>query len=354
MLIQHYDAAIAAGDISDSPSQRAVVCALDRVATALVRGKRVWWCPWRRKQVQGLYVYGPVGVGKTYVMDLFYQHVPLPQKARFHFHHFMQMIDAQLRRLQGVRDPLRQFAHAFAQSIRILCLDEFLVHDVADAMILAELLHVLLKQGVVLIATANTRPDDLYLYGVRRERFLPVIARIKHDCQIITLDDHHDHRLGRALQLEAYLTPLSEQVHGAFVRQFAVISPIFTVGGTLNIQNRAIACVQIGVRAVWFLFDVICSMPRSQLDYLEIAERFDTVFVSDILAIDPDDTVRAILLIHFVDVMYDQGVRLIVSAAVPPGDLYPKGAMCIPFKRTLSRLHEMQSEDYLQRHRRRS
>lgn len=351
-LMTHYDAAVAAGDIRDSPSQREVVLALEVVEEALLASPRSWLFPWRKKQVKGLYIYGPVGVGKTYVMDLFYQHVHESRKARFHFHHFMQRVDGALRRLQGTRDPLRQIAQSLAKSNRVLCLDEFLVHDVADAMILAELLQGLLERGVVLIATANTRPDDLYLYGVRRERFLPAIALIKQDCQIVTMDDHQDHRLGRLPQFEAYLSPLNKKARQALEQQFDAMTSKIVEGGTLSVQNRVIACIKVGERAVWFAFDVICNMPRSQLDYLEIAERFDTVFVSDIPAIDPDDTVRTILLIHFIDVMYDQGVRLIVSAAVPPTELYAKGAMSIPFKRTLSRLEEMQSVDYVQRQRR--
>ena len=350
-LMTHYDAAVAAGDIRDSPSQRQVVLGLEAVEEALLARKQSFRLPWRKQQVKGLYIYGPVGVGKTYVMDLFYQHVPESRKARFHFHHFMQRVDGELRRLQGTRDPLRQIAQSLAKSNRVLCLDEFLVDDVADAMILADLLQGLLERGVVLIATANTRPDDLYLYGVRRERFLAAIALIKQECTIVTMDDHRDHRLGRLAQVEAYLSPLTKKAHQALEQQFDAMTSSIVESGTLSVQNRLIECVKVGQHAVWFAFDVICNMPRSQLDYLEIAERFDTVFVSDIPAIDPDDTVRALLLIHFIDVMYDQGVRLIVSAAVPPRELYAKGAMCRSFKRTVSRLEEMQSVDYLQHQR---
>jgi cell division protein ZapE len=351
-LMTQYDAAIIVGEISDSSSQREVVVALDKVMRSVMSHRWMRIFLGYRSPVQGLYIYGPVGVGKTYLMDLFYRQLREPRKARFHFHHFMQMIDAELRRRQGARDPVRRIARSLAKSVRVLCLDEFLVNDVADALILAEVLQQLLANGVVLIATANTRPDDLYRDGVHRERFLPAIALIKQACEVMILDDHRDYRLGRAPLLQAYLSPLTPAVHQALVRQFEAISSEIVDGEKLTIQNRPVQSVKRGLRAVWFKFDVICNIPRSQLDYLEIADRFDTVFVSDIPVIQPDDTARVILLIHFVDVMYDRGVRLVISAVTQPEGLYVNGSMRVPFQRTLSRLKEMQSADYLQRHQR--
>lgn len=348
LLMNQYDAAIAMGDIENSAAQRAVVLALDTIIDNLHAKK--WYWPWGRSSIPGLYVYGPVGVGKTYVLDLFYQSVPDAHKARFHFHHFMQMVDGELRRLQGVRNPLQQIARALTQSTRVLCLDEFLVHDVADAMILAELLQQLLRHDVILIATANTRPDDLYLGGVHRERFLPAIALIKEHCQVMSINDTQDHRLDRAAQLDAYLTPLNVHSMEQLAQQFNGLASDSTEHGNILIQKREIEYVKMGASAIWFDFHAICNMPRSQLDYLEIAERFDTVFVSNIPVMRPDDTVHAILLIHFIDVMYDRGIRLIVSAEDLPAVLYKEGPMRTSFKRTESRLNEMQSADYLIRH----
>lgn len=352
-LIEHYEAAVTRAEITDDPAQRYVIAHMQRMADELATPSHSWFKWGRKNEVKGLYLYGPVGVGKTYLGDLFYQHVPEPHKARFHFHHFMQQIDAQLRQLQGKKDPLRYVAARLAKTTRLLCLDEFMVHDVADAMILAELLQALFAHNVVLVATSNISPDDLYLNGPQRERFLPAIALIKQYCRVLTLPAHSDYRLGRSPSRAAYLCPLDEATQQELTQQFAVISSQVTEAGDLCVQNRQISYVKCSDRAVWFKFNIICNLPRSQLDYLEIAERFDTVFVSDIPILTVNDTVRVILLIHFVDVLYDRGIQLVVSAAVSVEQLYLKGEMYGSFQRTLSRLKEMQSEDYARRHQRR-
>lgn len=354
ILTDAYNAAVARNEIRDDPLQREVMVDLQRVADELTKPVRKWF-HWRRKPpVTGLYLHGPVGVGKTYLVDLFYDSIEEKHKARFHFHHFMQQVDAQLRLLQGQKNPVRRIAADFAKSTRLLCLDEFLVHDVADAMILGELLKALLEQGIVLVATANTQPDDLYLNGVHRERFLPAIALIKQHCQVLLLTEDRDYRLGRAPLLQAYLSPLNNVALQSLTQQFAAIATNSVDGMELIVQKRLIPSVKCSDKAVWFTFDVICNVPRCQLDYLEIADRFDTVFVSDIPVLKPDDTVRAMMLIHFIDVMYDRGIHLVVSAAVAASGLYVSGAMLKSFQRTLSRLEEMQSMDYLQRHQHRN
>lgn len=349
-LLDYYNAAIVSAEITDDLLQREVIEHLQRVADELAQPSS-----WFRKLLRhpnpviGLYLYGPVGAGKTYLMDLFYQGITEKKKARFHFHHFMQQIDAQLRRLQGKKDPIKQIAMNFAKTTRLLCLDEFLVHDVADAMILAELLHALFAQQVVIVATGNTPPDDLYLHGVHRERFLPAIALLKQYCEIFKLSEVRDYRLGRMPQMQAYLYPLNEKTTQAFNNQFDQLAGPIADHHELCIQQRMVEVVKWSGRTVWFEFDIICNLPRCQLDYLEIAERFDTIFVSNISVLGINDSVKTILLVHFIDVMYDRGVRLILSAAVPAQELYPAGPMLNTFKRTLSRLEEMQSMDYLQR-----
>ena len=262
----------------------------------------------------------------------------------------MQEIDTQLRRLQGQKNPLRRIAADLAKTTRLLCLDEFLVHDVADAMILAELLRALFEHGIVLVAAANTAPDDLYWNGVQRERFIPAIALIKTHCQVVTLTDDHDYRRGRMPLAHAYLTPLNQASENALTEQFDALGLTSELAVDLMVQHRLIRCVQCNARAVWFTFDVLCNVPRCQLDYLELAGRYDTVFVSGIPALSREDTGRAVLLIHLIDVMYDSGIRLVISAAVPPAGLYVEGPLLTSFQRTLSRLDEMQSMDYLQRH----
>lgn len=353
-LIKRYEQAIVSGDIEDDPIQRTVLTSMQRLCDELQLPRRSW-LNWLQKLPQpvGLYLYGPVGVGKTFLMDLFYEQVEEQQKARIHFHHFMQQVDGQLRRLQGQKDPLRYIAAELAKTIRLLCFDEFLVHDVADAMILAQLLEALFAQGIVLVATSNTRPDDLYLNGIHRERFLPAIALIKTHCEVLFLGEKRDYRLGRESLHTAYLYPLNAATQESLTKQFAAISRAIKDMGSLTVQNRNIPFVKCSETAVWFEFNVICNLPRSQLDYLEIAERFDTVFVSNIPQLMVNDTIHAILLVHFIDVMYDRGIRVVMSAAVPVEQLYVEGEMSQSFKRTLSRLQEMQSVDYLKRHPRR-
>ncbi|WP_133128304.1 cell division protein ZapE [Legionella nagasakiensis] len=352
-LIEQYNSALACGAITDDPVQRQMLEHFQRLVDELHAAKRSWFRYGKKKTWQGIYLYGPVGGGKTYLMDLFYQGVGIQQKSRFHFHHFMQQVDAQLRRLQGHQDPLRNIAANLAKSTRLLCLDEFFVHDIADAMILAELLQALFNHGVILVATSNTEPDNLYLNGLQRVRFLPAIELIKSHCQVLALPENRDYRLGRALLPETYLFPLNDLTNQKLHRQFDATSTKIVSEGKLTIQNRFIPFVKCSEHAVWFVFNVICNSPRSQLDYLEIAERFDVVFISEIPKLARDDTVRAILLIHFIDVMYDKGVRVIFSAAVPAEQLYTEGAVRHDFQRTLSRLEEMQSSDYLSRHARR-
>lgn len=339
--MQAYEAAVHAGDIRDSLLQREVVMALEDVPLPC------WYWPLRAKSARGLYVYGPVGAGKTYLMDLFYQYYPGTKKQRFHFHHFMQWVDAELRRLQGRADPLREIVRTLAASAHVLCLDEFLVHDVAHAMILADLLQGLLQHGVILIATANTAPDDLYLGGVQRERFLPAIALIKRNCRVMQLAEPCDYRLGREHSLTAYFSPLTPETARAFSQTFDTLAGAGAPQSTqLRIQNRTIQAVRCMAHIVWFEFNVLCNLPRSQLDYLQLANQFDVIFVSNVPALAADDIARVVLFIRLVDVLYDQGVRLVISAAVPAEGLYRSGPMAGEFKRTLSRLQEMQSEGY--------
>ncbi len=349
-LIEQYDRAIAQGEITDDPLQRQLLPHLQRLSDDLLPSKQSWFKRGRKKQIAGIYLYGPVGAGKTYLVDMFYESVAETHKKRFHFHHFMQQIDAQLRRLQGQKDPLRRIAANWAKTTRLLFLDEFLVHDIADAMILGELLQALIAHDIVLVATSNTRPDDLYLNGLQRARFLPAIDLLMRHCEVLVMADNRDYRLGRTPLLQAYLSPLNESTEHILTQQFEAIAMHVQNNVEINVQNRLIPCVKCSDRAIWFKFDVICHLPRSQLDYLEIADRFDTVFVSEIPALGSTDTTGALLLTNLIDVLYDRGTRLIVSAAVPIERLYPQGEVRKSFQRTMSRMQEMQSVDYLRRH----
>lgn len=353
-LLAQYDAAVNRGEIDRNPSQLLVIEHMQKVADDLESTMKSW-IPWRRSaSVKGLYLYGPVGVGKTYLIDLFYENINEPKKGRFHFHHFMQQIDAQLRKFQGQKDPLKRIAKEISKSIRLLCFDEFMVHDVAYAMILAELLQALHQHGVTLVISSNTHPDDLYLNGVHRKRFIPAIKLIKKECDVMNLHLNKDYRLGREPQLETYLYPLNEKTQATLEAQFIQLAKDEESSGFISIQNREIPYIRCNSKVIWFDFNRICNSPRSQLDYLEIAERFDAVFVSGIPVLTENHTVQTIMLIHFIDVMYDRGIKVVLSAEVPAEDLYLKGEMKESFKRTLSRLIEMQSKDYLARHPKRS
>lgn len=349
MLKNIYEAQVIAGTIEADEQQRLVLEAFEHLSNALLKPqkKRFWSYP---KPVMGLYIHGPVGVGKTFLMDLFFDNIPIEKKKRFHFHHFMQKIDADLRSLQGQKNPLHIIAASLSQSTRVLCFDEFLVHDVAHAMILGTLLEALLAHQMVLIATSNTEPDNLYLNGVHRERFLPAIDMIKSHCKLLYLQSNRDYRLGRGIAIETYLYPLDEKTKEQFAQQFEHFAPENKKNGALVIQNRTIPYIAADSMVVWFDFTVLCNIPRSQLDYLEISDQFDTVFLDSVPILTENDTVFAILLIHLVDVLYDRGIKLVIRAACALEDLYIKGEMLFEFKRTYSRLKEMQAGDYLKRH----
>lgn len=351
-VVESYNAAIARGEISDDSVQRVVLEHLQRLCSDLEQDKARWFS-WPKKKIQGLYIYGPVGVGKTYLVDLFYASIPIEKKARFHFHHFMQQIDAQLRKLQGQKDPLRLIAREVAHSTRLLCFDEFLVNDVAYAMILAELLQALVKEGVILVISSNTKPDDLYAKGVQRKRFLPAITLINTECVVLNLNEQRDYRLGREPLLDAYLYPLNELTAAKMEAQFALLAPNSQSQQEITIQNRAVPCLKYQAQSIWFAFEVLCNFPRSQLDYLELADRFEHLFLSSVPELTVNHTAQAIMFIHFIDVMYDRGIKVIISAAVPMNELYLEGELVEEFKRTISRLNEMQSVDYLSRHPRR-
>ena len=349
-LLNQYQAAIQRGDIEDDPLQREILEQMQRLANDLKANSSWFSRLYKPKMIKGLYLYGPVGAGKTYLVDLFYDALEENKKARFHFHHFMQMIDLQLRALQGQKNPLQQIAKKLATSIRVLCFDEFLIHDVAYAMILAELLQVIMAQGVILVVSSNTAPDDLYKEGVHRERFLPAIAAINKNCDVVYLNEQRDYRQGREPLVDAFLSPLSVHNQQIMEQQFKLLAGEYTENGFITIQNREIPYLKCAAKAIWFTFTVLCNFPRSQLDYLEIADKFDTVFVSDVPELTKNHTLETIMLIHFIDVMYDRGINIIISASVPLEQLYVQGEMLETFKRTLSRLTEMQSVDYLSRH----
>ncbi|MBT8136859.1 MAG: AFG1 family ATPase [Gammaproteobacteria bacterium] len=297
---------------------------------------------------RGLYLWGGVGRGKTYLMDLFYELLPFAAKRRSHFHRFMQDIHAQLGALGETRDPLPQIAAGIAAKTRILCFDEFYVADIGDAMILGNLLAALFDNGVTLVATSNVAPHDLYHDGLQRQRFMPAIELLQKHTQVMEIGDGADYRLRVLQSAEIYHSPLDRQAAANLQHYMTALAPDQPrTEAVIEINGRDIATRQRADGVAWFDFDAICTAPRSAADYLEIARLFHTVLLSDIPILDEsrDDDMRR--FIGLVDVFYDHRVKLILSAAAPPDQLYVGERLAFECRRTRSRLTEMQTTDYL-------
>lgn len=303
-----------------------------------------------RRVPRGLYLWGGVGRGKTYVVDAFYECLPFQEKARVHFHGFMRRIHQDLRTLGAVQNPLDHLAERIARNTRVLCFDEFHVSDITDAMLLGNLLRALFGRGITLVATSNEQPDRLYWGGLQRERFLPAIEVLKAHTEVFHFDGETDYRLRALERAEIYHTPLDDAANASLLRTFESIAPGRGVqGGAIEIDGRGIATIRRADGVVWFDFDTICAGPRAVADYIEIARQYQTVLVSSVpvMLAQQDDAARR--FVHLVDEFYGRNVKLIVSAAALPNDLYGGERLAAMFARTASRLHEMQSHEYLAR-----
>ena len=305
----------------------------------------------RRAPLRGLWLWGGVGRGKTFLADQFYAELPIKEKRREHFHRFMQDVHAGLRRHSKRPSPLNHVAREIAADASILCFDEFAVSDVADAMILASLLEELFKNGVTLVATSNLAPGELYHDGLQRARFLPAIARIERHCKVMELDAGIDYRLRRLESARLFLGP---EIADAETRMAAEFERMAEGPGVANAEikvvGRPVRALREAEDLVWFDFRKLCDGPRSTADYIEIARCYHTVLVSRVPVMDPgaDDAARR--FIAMVDEFYDRGVKLILStAAATPEALYRGERLAFEFRRTSSRLHEMQGRDYLAR-----
>ena len=298
--------------------------------------------------VTGLYFWGGVGRGKTYLVDAFYESLPFPEKMRTHFHRFMQRVHNELEHYKGEKNPLRLIAAKFADEARVICFDEFFVKDITDAMILANLLEALFEHGVVLVATSNIVPDDLYKDGLQRARFLPAIDLLKRHCEVVNVDSGIDYRLRVLERAELYHAPLDEAAEVELERSFREIAGHpGEEGAPLEINHRVLHTRRIHDDVVWFDFLELCDGPRSQNDYIELAREFHSVLVSNVTRMSGATDDRARRFINMVDEFYDRGVKLLMSAEVPAEALYGDGRLEFEFQRTLSRLQEMQSHEYL-------
>ena len=296
---------------------------------------------------RGVYMHGGVGRGKSFLMDCFFQAVPLTRKTRLHFHEFMREVHRELQELKGQQNPLDELGKRIARRFRLICFDEFHVADVTDAMILHRLLAALFANRVSIITTSNFHPDELYPNGLHRDRILPAIELLKERLEVVSVDNGCDYRQRTFEQARLYHCPLGPDSDAALTRFFNELAEAHDEDPVLHIEHRAVQTIRRAGGVVWFDFRVLCGGPRSQNDYLEIAQQFHTVILANVPQMPPRLASEARRFTLLVDVLYDRKVKLILSADVPADQLYPEGPLSHEFPRTVSRLQEMRSTAYL-------
>ena len=351
---QRYAAGVARGGWTLDPAQQAVLVELDRIHAELLRTPEPsgWLDRLLQRDpvdaIRGLYLWGGVGRGKTFLIDLFHDGLPIERKRRTHFHRFMRSVHAGLREHAGEPDPLAAVARQWSASLRVLVLDEFFVGDIGDAMLLGRLLEHLFAQGVVLVTSSNAAPGELYKDGLQRARFLPAIALLETHCSVVQLDSPHDYRLHALTGSPVYREPLDAQSEAWLqARWTALGADAAHRDAGIDIDGRRIPVRARCKGMCWFDFDALCEGPRGNADYIEIAREFHTVFIGGIprLTAERDDAARR--FVHLIDELYDRHVNLLCTAEAPPMQLYAGERLGSAFERTASRLVEMQSADYL-------
>ncbi|MBE7521445.1 MAG: cell division protein ZapE [Burkholderiales bacterium] len=343
---------LAARGSAPDPPQRAAAARLDRLAAELASFRAARQSTLRRLLVpppvpRGVYLWGGVGRGKSLLMDAFYGAVAIRRKTRVHFHAFMRDTHEALASLKHEADPLARVADRIAKRHRLVCFDEFHVSDIADAMILGRLLEALLARGTVFVMTSNFRPDRLWPDGIQRERFLPAIALIERELDVIEVDGGVDYRLRTLSQARTWLVPPGAAADAELARSFEAMANGPDEDRRLAIEGRTIVARRRAGSAAWFDFASLCDGPRSQRDYLEIARRFSVVLLSGVPAMGPATADLARRFTWLVDILYDHRVKLIASAAVEADALYREGPASHEFPRTVSRLIEMRTRDYM-------
>lgn len=347
-----YEAELAARGFRSDPAQLRAVDALERCerewADYKARRSNALTKLLRRPPIpRGVYMHGGVGRGKSFLMDCFFQSVPLTRKTRLHFHEFMREVHRELQDLKGTVNPLDELGRRIARRFRLICFDEFHVADVTDAMILHRLLEAMFFNRVSIVTTSNFHPDGLYPNGLHRDRILPAIELLKQHLEVVNVDAGVDYRQRTLQQVEVYHCPLGEPAEAAMERAFEALAEARDEAPVLNIEHREIRAVRRAGGVVWFDFRTLCGGPRSNHDYLEIASRFHTVLVSNVPQMPPRMASEARRFTWLVDVFYDRRVKLVLSAAVAPEALYTEGPLAHEFPRTVSRLREMQSAEFL-------
>lgn len=341
---ERYQLALSTGQFLPDENQANAVTHLQLLHQELEQNLTQHWFR-KKSKLKGLYLWGSVGIGKTWLMDLFFESLTIKRKWRIHFHDFMREVHDQLQAYQGHQDPLEKIAKKYAQKTRVLCFDEFFVSDIADAMILGKLFEALFKEKIIVVATSNVPPGDLYKSGLQRERFQQAINLIKKNMDIHHLSTQKDYRLRELEEAGVFFHPpdplklkqlFSQLAHGKIADH-----------KDIYLYDRPIQTIAYADNIIWLDFKKLCHVPRSQMDYLSIAKRWQIVIIDNLHLITEKETNTARYFINLIDILYDLKTTLILSSNINIDEVYPKGELTFEFQRTKSRLTEMQSVAYL-------
>jgi cell division protein ZapE len=349
-LIEQYEHHLKSGKFIPDEHQKKLVLKLNHLSQQLETSPSI--NIFRAKKFplfsQGIYIWGKVGRGKTWLMDMFYQHVNISQKKRIHFHAFMKTIHEALKILQGKKNPLNIIAKNLKKTVKLLCIDEFFVKDIADAMILSNLFQALFNHEITIVLTSNTFPDDLYKNGLQKDQFNPTIALIKNNMEIISLDTEQDYRYRSTASFQVFFNADQTIELNTLFMKFVDDPHKILYNTRLYLYDKAIEVKALSDNIIWFDFRKLCAIPRSQNDYLNIAQKFKIVIIDNLNFIDENDLNTAAYFIKLIDILYDSKNLLILSAAINFEQIYPKGKLSVEFQRTTSRLTEMQTESYIE------
>ena len=349
---ERYAQALASGQFMSDEAQAQAVHELDRVWHELIQrfkaSKKAFRRFRRQTSPRGVYMWGGVGRGKTWLMDQFYDSIPFRRKTRMHFHHFMQHVHRELNKLSGQRNPLDAVADQIYKEAVVICFDEFFVSNVTDAMILSDLFQKLFARGITLVATSNIAPDGLYKNGIHRDRFIPTIEMVKKNCKILNVDAGVDYRLRVLKQAQLFKYPLSSDAQSWMLERFQSLTHTQTKSNTpIMINNRVVETLGHTEDVLWCEFSELCFKPRSPADFIEIANIYNTVLVSNIPHLTDFLSEGTRRFIYLVDEFYDRGVKLLLTSEDSIIELYEGQKLAFEIERTRSRLLEMQSDEYL-------
>ena len=350
---ERYAQALASGQFMSDEAQAQAVHELDRVWHELIQrfkaSKKAFRRFRRQTSPRGVYMWGGVGRGKTWLMDQFYDSVPFRRKTRMHFHHFMQYVHRELNKLSGQRNPLDLVADQIHKEAVVICFDEFFVSNVTDAMILSDLFQKLFDRGITLIATSNIAPDGLYRDGIHRDRFIPTIELVKKNCAVLNVDAGVDYRLRVLKQAQLFKTPLSDEHKVWMAQRFSALTASQKVSEEpIMINNRVVETLGHTEDILWCDFRELCMKPRSPSDFIEIANTYNTILVSNVPHLTDLLSEGTRRFIYMVDEFYDRGVKLLLTSEDSIINIYEGERLAFEIERTRSRLLEMQSDEYLQ------